>query len=101
MILAFILLLCSTLHADDNFQFAPLFSVHDSQRKVDEEFRNVAENLQSQQFYVFSSTPVLSTVKDGSIFIVYGGSSTIYSALMWRRGNEIYKVNGSCITVIR
>ena len=81
--------------------FTPIHSVHDNTNKVDTEFRNVEASLQDQQFTAYSSTPTLSSVKDGSIFIVYGSSMTTWTALMWRVGNEIYKVNGSCVTVVR
>lgn len=80
--------------------YTPIHLEHGN-KKVDDEFKNIEANLQDQQFTIYSSTPILSAVKDGQIFIVFGGSHTIYSALMWRRGREIYKVNGSCITVVR
>ena len=78
--------------------FTPIFSNHDSTEKIDKEFRNVVADLQSQEFTIYTQTPTLSTLKDGQIVIVASGT---WNTIMFRRNQEIYKVNASCVTVSR
>lgn len=78
--------------------FTPITDDHDTPEKVNAEVTNIENSLQDQQHTVFQSTPILSQVKDGGVVIV---SSATYNKLMWRLGQEIYAVNGSCVTVYR
>lgn len=80
------------------FCFTPIYSVHDNTRKIDEEFSNVEQDLQSQQFTTFTSTPNLNDLKDGQIVIVSSGS---YNKLMYRTGLDIYAISVSCATIRR
>lgn len=94
-----LLFLVSPLYCDEDVKsWTPIFDKHDTTTKIDEEFRGQENGLQSQKFTVFQSTPFLSQLKDGQVVIV---SSATYNKLMWRFNQEIYAVNGSCVTVYR
>ena len=77
--------------------FKPIHQIYDTPDKINEEFQNVEDDLQSQQYRVFSSTPNLSELKDGQIVIFSSGAIKI----MFRQNNDIYSVNASCITIRR
>lgn len=81
--------------------FTPIASDHDSTEKVNQEFRNIENSLINDEVQIYSSTPTLREVKDGSVFIIKGSSYTTWSSLMWRSGQEIYRVVGSCVTIVR
>lgn len=77
--------------------FAPIYTTHETQDKVDNEITNLYTQAQSNQFRVYVGTPNLSEMKDGEVII----SSAGLVRLMFRQGQEIYTVNFSCITVRR
>ena len=76
--------------------FTPITAGHDDQDKTDREFKNIYETGQGRNFTVLNSTPNLNDIEDGEVVIV---SSTSYTKLMFRMGQEIYAVNVSCVTV--
>ena len=78
--------------------FTPIFSTHEDSKKTDQEFRNLENTVQDQQFSIRNSTPVLSELKDGQIVIFSSGT---VNKLLFRSNQEIYAVNASCITVRR
>lgn len=77
--------------------FTPLYPVHDTPAKVDDEIKNVADSVQDEQLTVFTSTPILSQLKDGQMVIFSSGTVK----LMFRQNQEIFAVSVSCITVRR
>lgn len=76
---------------------SPIYKIHDNSRKVDDEFTNVYGQTQAEQFRTVQSTPILSEMKDFEVVIVSSGAVK----LMFRVGQEIYAVSGSCVTVRR
>lgn len=78
--------------------FTPIYTNHDSPGKVDQEFKNIENSLQDQQFTIVKDTPALSSFRNGQIVIVSSGA---FNKLMLRSGQEIYSVNLSCITITR
>ena len=76
--------------------FSRVTTVHDSTSKVDREFTNIEESLQDQQFTVIPTTPNLRALKDGQFVIVSSGNF-----IMFRNGDDIFKINTSCVTVTR
>lgn len=52
---------------------APIHSVHNEPRKVDEEFTQLYKQAQPEQFRVVSSTPLLSELKDSEVVIFSSG----------------------------
>lgn len=78
--------------------FTPIFSNYYDAENIREEFSNLENDVQSQQFTVFQSTPVLSELKDGQIVIVSSGT---YNKLMFRTGQDIFSISVSCVTVFR
>lgn len=87
--LIFALLLCA---------FTPIYTDHDVSKKVNEEFKNLENTVQDQEFRIMNSTPVLSELKDREVVIV---STLGINSLMWRNGQDIYSVRGSCVTFKR
>ena len=85
----FLLLLCA---------FTPIYTEHDDQRKTDQEFINVANDVQSRQFKVVNSTPNLLDLRDNELVIMSSGTIT---RIMFRTGQEVYSLNVSCVTVRR
>lgn len=77
--------------------FSPVYQAHDNQQKTDGEFVNLYDQAQAEQFRVVTSTPILSDLKDSEVVIFSSGTSK----LMWRAGQEVYAVQGSCVTVRR
>jgi len=77
--------------------FGPIHNSHDSQGKIDSEFTNLYGQAQPAQFEIVSSTPNLTDMKDGEVVIFSSGAVK----MMWRAGQELYAVSGSCITVRR
>ena len=80
------------------YPLTPIYDQHDSQEKVDEELRNIYYAAQSNQFTIFTDTPTPTDLKDGEIVIYSSGT---VQKLIWRDGEDIYAVQGSCITVRR
>ena len=78
--------------------FTMIHSKHDTPEKVDEELRNFELGLQQKQMKVFNSTPTLNELQDGEEVIV---ASNTWATQMFRFNDEIWKVNSSCVTVIR
>lgn len=76
--------------------FSPRYETYDF-NKVSDEFRNVEEDVQSQEFQVYTTTPNLTDLKNGQIVIFSSGAIK----LMWRENNDIYTIQGSCITIRR
>lgn len=76
---------------------SPLNVQHDSQKKVDDEFVQAYNGLQSKRFRVVTTTPNYSDLEDGEMVIYSSGALKI----MFRSGVDIYAVNFSCITVRR
>lgn len=77
--------------------FTPLYNEHESQVKVDAEFKNVAVKVQDKSFAIVNSTPNLTDFQDGE-FRIFQATVT---KIMFRAGQEIYAVTVSCITVKR
>ena len=67
----------------------PIYYVHDKTDKIDDEFKNYSDNLQSRQFTVFTATPTFQELQEGEIVII---SSFQFSpvALMLRVGATAY-----------
>ncbi len=78
--------------------FTEIYPRHDTEFSVSEEFANVYDEAQARQFTVYATTPALSDLRDGEIVIL---SSNTYSVLIWRTLDDLWKVQGSCITVRR
>ena len=78
--------------------FTPVFTVHDTTAKVDQEIKNLENAVQNKEFTIKSSTPNLSDLRDGEFVIVSSGT---FTKVMFRRNQEIYSINVSCITVTR
>ena len=78
--------------------YTPSFNNHKDLGQVDTEFNNIENTLQSQDFNVSQTTPALSSMRDHQIMIISSGA---FSSLMWRDGNELWQVKGSCVTVRR
>lgn len=78
--------------------FAPLVSTHDSTDKVDQEIRNIEQNLQGVEFAVVTDTPALTEMRDGQILLLSSGT---VNKLIWRVNQEIYAVSGTSITIRR
>ena len=78
--------------------FTPIYDKHDTPQKTKEEFKNIENSVQPLQMKVFPSTPILSELQDREEVIV--GSGT-WATQMFRFNDEIWKVNSSCVTVIR
>ena len=76
----------------------PIYNTHEDSKKVDDEFKNVYIGFQPIQFRVFNDTPSLNDLKNGEI-VRY--SSNTVNRIMWRTDQEIYSVNGSCVTIRR
>jgi hypothetical protein len=77
--------------------FKPIQEVYDKPEKIKDEFDNLEQDAQSEQFDVWKTTPNLTDLKDGQIVIFSSGAIK----LMWRNRNDIYAVQGSCITIRR
>lgn len=77
--------------------FTSIHSKHDTPEKVDEEFAHIEKEAQGRQFTVWQTTPNVSQLRDGEIVVFSTGAIK----LMYRVGQEIYAVSGSCITVRR
>lgn len=75
----------------------PIYERHDTPDRVSDEFKNVEDNLQDQQYFIYPSTPNLTDLKDGQIVLFSSGAHKI----MWRDGNDIFTIQGSCITIRR
>lgn len=65
---------------------------------IRDEFNNAADSLQDKQFFVVNDTPALNDLQDGQIMVYSTGT---VNKLIWRRNQEIYSVNGSCVTIRR
>lgn len=76
----------------------PIGAQHDTQQKVDDEFKNLYQQVQPLQYKTFASTPNLVDLQDGQIAVI---SSMTYVRPVIRINQEIYTLNGSCITVRR
>ena len=76
----------------------PLHNSHDTQEKIDQEFRQIENELQDKNFRIVGSTPALGDLRNGEIVIL---SSLTVNYLMWRAGNDLYSVKGSCVTSTR
>lgn len=87
------LLLCVMLMA-----FTPQYQRHDTQEKVDSEFKNLGNDVQSREFTVLSSTPTPKDMRIGEIVIMSSGAAKM---LLIRVGEDIYSVQTSCITIWR
>lgn len=70
--------------------FTQIYNTHDTFKKVDDEVKNISDNLQSRQFTVVYSTPNYQDLQDGEI-VIYS-SSTINPTvnLQLRLGTTIY-----------
>ena len=98
----------------------PISNDYSKKDNVESEFKNLYGQVQDKQFTIVSATPTLTDLQDGQIIIWKAGnvsgsdikfstesyaSSTTYittqTGLMFRLGNEIYKINASCVTVTR
>jgi hypothetical protein len=78
--------------------FTPVHLEYDKPEKVRQEFRNLENTVQDQQFRVVTSTPVLTDLKDHEIVVFSSGT---LSQIIWRDGIDIYAVRGSCVTIRR
>lgn len=77
--------------------FTPIYSRHDTVEKVDSEITHIANDVQSRQFTVWTTTPSLNDIRDGE-FIIFVATQ---AKVMFRSGQEIYSINLSCVTVRR
>ena len=87
------LFLCLALMA-----FMPLYQNHDTQGKVDAEFKNLENDVQSREFTVLTGTPTPKDLRIGEIVIISSGAAKM---LLIRVGEDIYSVNMSCNTIWR
>lgn len=78
--------------------FNRIATVHDDTDKIDREFVAVENALQHPTVQVFTSTPNLRALNDHEVAILSSGT---WNNLMFRYGNDIFKVNASCFTVTR
>lgn len=78
--------------------FSPIVNEHRTPAQVDGEFTNLYDQAQPKQFRVVNSTPAFAEFKDGEVIVF---SSNTVNKILWRSGEEIYAVIGSCITVRR
>lgn len=76
----------------------PVSNEYSTNDKIEVEFKNLYGQAQDKQFDVFTATPTLTAIQDGQIVVFRTGDT---SGLMFRSGQEIYKVNASCVTVTR
>ena len=51
----------------------PIYNTHDSQEKIDEEFRNLYLNVQPKQFVVVDSTPEATEFQNAEFVIFNSG----------------------------
>ena len=82
------------------FSLLGLTQVHnkyENERNIFNEFQNIYRTVQDRQFKVLSSTPRLTELRDGEMFI----SSGTAVKFMFRFGQEIYSINTSCVTITR
>ena len=77
--------------------YHPQYETYETKEKIGDEFKNIETDVQSAAFKVFKTTPNLSDLRDGEIIIFSSGAVK----LMWRNLNDIYMVQGSCITIRR
>ena len=78
--------------------FTPVISRHDTPEKVDIEIANIEANLQAKEFSIFKDTPSLGDLRDGEMVFLSSGT---LNKILWRVNQEIYAVQGSCITIRR
>lgn len=78
--------------------YTPVFTSHKDLKQVDTEFSNIEESVQAAQFTVFMATPILSELRDNEVVII---STNGWTAIMFRAGEDIFKVSVSCVTVRR
>lgn len=69
--------------------FTPIYNSHDSLKKVDDEIKNMTDNLQSRQFTVVNTTPNYLDLQDGEM-VVYSSFPFTPVSLMLRVGTTIY-----------
>ncbi len=77
--------------------FTPIHNNYNEEQKINDEFRNVEQNLQPKEFRVVSTTPTLDDMKDHEVVIFSSGIIRI----MFRENQDIYSVTPSCVTVFR
>ena len=80
------------------FGFTRIHQEYDDCDKIRDEFGNVENDVQSQQFTVVDSTTALLKLKDNQIVVFSCGT---VNQLMWRHSQELYTVKGSCVTIWR
>jgi hypothetical protein len=80
------------------FALSPVATTYKEEAEIEVEFKNLYDNVQAKQFRVFTTTPVFSDLQNGEIVIV---SSGVFNVLIFKAGEDIYRVNSSCITVVR
>jgi hypothetical protein len=78
--------------------FTPVHLDYDKKEKIRDEFRNIENTLQDQQFRVVTDTPTLTDLKDHE-FVVYSSNTVVQ--IMFRDDREIYAVRASCVTIRR
>ena len=76
----------------------PISNDYSKKESIEMEFKNIYGQAQDKQFTIASATPTLTALQDGEMVIFRTGD---LSGLMYRSGNEIFKVNASCVTVTR
>lgn len=88
-------ILCATVHL---LSVTPSVQTYNTPDQIAAEVKNVTDNCQDKQFTVYVATPNLRDLRDGEIILVASGT---YNAVIYRVGQDIYKVVPSCITVTR
>ena len=66
----------------------PVYNSHDSQEKIDEEFRNLYLSVQPKQFTIVLSTPAANEFQEGEMVILDSGQIK----LVLTKGTTIYEV---------
>ena len=78
--------------------FTPIHQEYETKEKIKAEFKNVELEKQDVSHQVRITTPTLTDMEDGEIRVISTGTLQF---LIWRANQEIYAVQGSCITVFR
>ena len=74
----------------------PIYDRHDSQEKIDEEFRNIYLNAQSRKFTFVTSTPTSLDMQEGELIVF---SSGVIKLILFD-GTTTYQVIFSSISTL-
>lgn len=78
------------VYATPLFAVTPIFNDYKDEQNIYQEFRNVADSAQDQQFSQVTSTPNYQDLKDGQMVIYVSTPNTVNVNLMLRAGATLY-----------